>query len=106
MEGLSDSSVFAVVARVDESGHPVLGISGEVDCSNADQLRRTVEDIVTAEPERLTFDLTSLTFMDSSGISVMVFAANEIPEVVVSNASPTVERVLSATGLSTVLHLS
>lgn len=106
MEGLSDTSDFTVDTSRDGSGRPVLVLSGEVDCSNADQLRRTVEDVLVTNPDRLTFDLSSLAFMDSSGIAVLVLAANEAPEIVVRNASPTVRRVLDATGLTAVLHLS
>ncbi|HXQ59483.1 MAG TPA: STAS domain-containing protein, partial [Acidimicrobiales bacterium] len=68
-------------------------------------LRATVEEIVAEGPSRLVFELTGLTFMDSSGIAVMVYAANNVDTVELLHPSSIIRRVVEATGLSTVLRL-
>jgi len=89
----------------DASGDTVISLQGELDISSADTLRATVEEIVAEGPSRLVFELTGLTFMDSSGIAVMVYAANNVDTVELLHPSSIIRRVVEATGLSTVLRL-
>jgi anti-anti-sigma factor len=60
---------------------------------------------VDRAPSRLVFDLTDLRFMDSSGIAVMVFAANNIEVIELRHVSTIVRRALEATGLTEILRL-
>jgi anti-sigma B factor antagonist len=89
----------------DDVGDPLLTLSGELDISSADSFRTTVEGIVDGGLARLVFDLTDLTFMDSSGIAVMVYAANKVGSVELRHASTIIRRVVEATGLSEILKL-
>jgi anti-anti-sigma factor len=64
-----------------------------------------MEELVGQKPSRLVFDLSQLTFMDSSGIAVMVYVANNVEKIDLLHASSIVRRVVEATGLSDILRL-
>jgi anti-sigma B factor antagonist len=96
---------FSSEESFEGAGVPILTISGELDISSADGFRKTVEGIVGSRPERLVFDLSGLAFMDSSGIAVMVYAANNVDAVELRHPSDIIRRVVEATGLSEILRL-
>jgi anti-anti-sigma factor len=100
-----DETSLAVEQSRDADGSPVVRLCGELDISNAHSLRDAMETVVAAHPSRVVFDLGELTFMDSSGIAVMVYAANNVPTVELRQASLIVRRVIEATGLSDILRL-
>jgi anti-anti-sigma factor len=87
----------------DEAGVPTIKLSGEVDMSNVDALRRLIEPVVARAPERVIFDLASLTFMDSSGIALLLQVSAKTEAVRVRDPSALVRRMIDATGLSDVL---
>jgi len=51
------------------------------------------------------FDLTDVTFLDSSALAVFAYAARLVERVQVVNPNPFARRVIEQTGLSDVLHL-
>jgi anti-anti-sigma factor len=101
----TDETSLAVEQSRDTDGSPVVRLSGELDISNAHTLRKIMETVVGSNPNRLVFDLSELRFMDSSGIAVMVYAANNVRTVELLHASSIVSRVVEATGLSEILRL-
>jgi anti-sigma B factor antagonist len=106
MEELDVNGTNLIVERSSEpGGAPVITLTGELDISSADTFRSVVDDAVRERPSRLVFELGGLTFMDSSGIAVMVHAANNAGEIELRHASTIVRRVVEATGLSDVLRL-
>jgi anti-sigma B factor antagonist len=82
-----------------------LKLRGELDMLSAVTLRDTVERLVDHRCARLVFDLGELDFMDSSGIAVLVYAANSIEAIELINASPIIKRIIEVTGLSNLLKL-
>jgi anti-anti-sigma factor len=100
-----DESNLTIEQTTDAAGHPMITLAGELDVSNAEALRRAVERVISSHPSRLVFELSDLTFMDSSGIAVMVLAANSVPAVEFRHPSTIVRRVVEATGLTDVLRL-
>jgi anti-sigma B factor antagonist len=106
MEELDISETnFAIVQSRDDVGDLLLTLTGELDISSAESFRTAVERLVEGGPARLVFDLTDLTFMDSSGIAVMVYAANKVGAVELRHASTIIRRIVEATGLSEILKL-
>jgi len=101
----TDEAGFSVEQSNDSRGDPVIQLSGELDISSAGAFREAMEELVGQKPGRLVFDLSQLTFMDSSGIAVMVFVANNVENVELLHASSIVRRVVEATGLSDILRL-
>jgi anti-anti-sigma factor len=88
-----------------EDGDPVIAIIGELDIVNADDAREAMDVVLARNPKRVVFELSDLDFMDSSGISVLIHAANSVETVELRNPSQIVRRVLEATGLTDVLRM-
>ena len=81
-----------------------LAFSGEMDHHGArDALRRIGLAIDAALPGTLTLDFEGVTFMDSSGIALILRAQKRMKlldgTVILCNASPQVKRVLEAAGI-------
>jgi anti-sigma B factor antagonist len=87
----------------------VLSVAGEVDVANAGSLRERLEDLLTHSPRGLIVDLTPLTFIDSTGLGVLVGARNRAMEIGVPLALVCAqERVLKLfriTGLDAVFEI-
>jgi anti-sigma B factor antagonist len=66
---------FAVEASVD-AGEAIVAVSGEVDISTAARLRDALHDL---PGERLIVDLCGVSFMDSTGLGVLLAARAERP---------------------------
>jgi anti-anti-sigma factor len=91
--------------RIEDGGEPgaaVVRLSGDLDLAGADQARAVVDEAVATGPARLTFDVTELRFMDSSGIAVLIAAAQKVDSVVLRNPSPVIQRLLTLAGLADV----
>jgi anti-sigma B factor antagonist len=101
----TDETDFSVATSEDTHGDPVVALIGELDISSAGTFRETMDELVGQKPARLVFDLSRLTFMDSSGIAVMVHVANNVEKIELLHASSIVRRVVEATGLSDILRL-
>jgi len=101
----TDETSFTSELSSDAAGNLTIKLVGELDISSAGAFRTTVDQIVASRPERLVFDLSQLSFMDSSGIAVMVYAANHSGEVQLLHPSSIVRRIVEATGLSEILGL-
>lgn len=91
---------------IDPEQVPVLALAGELDSSNAVILEEHAADVIASAPARVAFDLAELRFMDSAGIAVLVTTAAQVPVVEVRNPSAILQRVLEASGLSTVFRIT
>jgi anti-anti-sigma factor len=96
---------FLVERSFDAAGCPLITLGGDLDISSADKFRAVVEEVVSEDPPGIVFDVAHLAFMDSTGIAVMVYAANKVGNVELRHASNIVRRVVEATGLTDVLKL-
>jgi stage II sporulation protein AA (anti-sigma F factor antagonist) len=89
----------------------VLKLRGELDLCSADDLRHAISSVLDHyDPQRLTMDLSALTFADCAGLSVLVWARNRLAErgheLVITGSQPLVRRLLALTGLATYLGLT
>ena len=89
----------------DASGAPLLKVSGELDLSNVETLRREIDRALTTAPKSLVFDLSDLAFMDSSGIAAFLQASRRVDAIVLRNPSNIIRRVVAATGLTEILRV-
>jgi len=106
MAGIEDGSKKATVEGArEESDASVIRISGELDLASVPGVESDIESIVAAAPERLAFDLSGVTFMDSSGIAMLLRAAKRVAHIEVRDPSPAVQLIIEATGLVEVLHV-
>jgi anti-anti-sigma factor len=106
MAELDDGASRATVGRsLDAAGSPVVAIIGEVDVSNVASIEVELERVLADNPERIVFDLSELTFIDSSGIATLLRTAERTDHLELRNPSAIVRRVIIATGLSDVLRV-
>jgi anti-anti-sigma factor len=99
---------FSVVSHPGSPDH-IVQASGEIDINACETLRHVLLDALALHPARIVVDMAEVTFIDSSGISVLV-AAHKRGEltgtaVVLQSPGRQVVRVLEITGLDSVLTL-
>lgn len=86
-----------------------VAVSGEVDVSCADELRRAVEEALAANPARLEVNLADVGYIDSTGIGVLVGASHRAEEAgcgfEVTHPQKNVRRVLGLLGVERELHV-
>ena len=91
--------------RVTENGQgPVVLLSGELDIAAAPQLRECLQALL---PKAVTLDFTDVTFMDSTGIGVLVAAQKRAEEaggcLLVRGVQPAPMKALRVTGVADLL---
>lgn len=90
---------------VDDDGVFVLDLGGELDVSNFEAVRSKVDALLSADPTSVVVDLGSLSFMDSSGIALLVGIGNRVDDLRVRNPSPIVRRIIELCGLADAVGL-
>jgi anti-sigma B factor antagonist len=95
-----------VIDCAEEPGLPVIRLAGELDLSNAAQVRAAVQAALAGRSDRVALDLAGLEFMDSSGIAMLLALSQQVREVEVRHAAGAVLRVIQVTGLDQVLRLA
>lgn len=82
----------------------VISLCGELDLSNAKQLEQLLRKALTFETGPVVLDMKELTFIDSTGIALLVAALRQDRDSrrlrFVPSASPGVVRVLRLTGVA------
>jgi anti-sigma B factor antagonist len=88
---------------------PVLVLTGELDIATVDQLRAAAGEVLSATGRSLELDLSQVTFLDSSGLGVLVELRNLLRErggsLTVGAASRPAIRVIELAGLAAALGL-
>jgi anti-sigma B factor antagonist len=57
-----------------EADMGIVSLQGRITVSNANELRRTLGDALRLQPKELTVDLSSVTYMDTSGLATLMEA--------------------------------
>ena len=89
-----------------QTGVPVLRACGEIDVASAPEFHASLGELIGREVAVVIVDLSEVTFIDSTGLGVLVGAEKEIRgagrdlRVVVTR--PQIRRVLELTGLDEV----
>ncbi len=80
-----------------------LDVIGEVDVSNAQELRSKIHEVLDADIESLGIDISQVSYIDSTGIGVLVGACHRAHEKSIVfellNPQPNVLRVLTLLGM-------
>ncbi|WP_369797984.1 STAS domain-containing protein [Cellulomonas sp. B6] len=66
------TSMDVRVTAEDVGTRTVVHVAGEIDVSSADRLRERVSALVAEQRTDLVIDLTEVTFMDSTGLGLLV----------------------------------
>ena len=105
MPGQTPPEPRATASFSDETGRFVLRLSGELDLSTIQEVRSAADELIDDAPESVVVDLAEVTFMDSSGIALLLRIAGRVPRTELRNPSPMVRRVLEMTGLTEMLPI-
>lgn len=86
-------------------------LEGEIDHHTASSLRMEIDDAVQRnKPKTLKLDFSDVTFMDSSGIGLVMGRFRTIQplggKLVVSNLSPQIYKIMQLAGLEKIVKLS
>lgn len=88
-------------------GPAVLAVCGELDGNTAPQFRACLDGLIAAGEQTVVLDLGGLTFMDSKGIGVLVWAAKRLRgadgDLVLRSPTPQTVIILQISGLDRVL---
>ena len=83
------------------AAHTVVVLTGEVDATNSEELYGVLESVLLQHPHLLVVDLSELSFMDSTGLRMLLRSSRELDQQggVLALASPqvSVARVLQLT---------
>lgn len=103
---LADSDNPLDVRLIERGGVPVVLVSGEVDVYTANSLRERVTEVLARKPEKLIVDLSGASYLDSTGLGVLLSASRQLPgAVAVVSPRPRITRLFEATGLSQTLNV-
>lgn len=101
-ENKGEGSVLSLEAMRDD-GIVTLRLSGELDLAGAPELEAAIEDAMADAGSRLVIDFSGLTFIDSTGIAILVAAMGDERAAgrlaFVPSTAPAVTRVLKLTGV-------
>ena len=98
-----DKRPTATATVLTEHGLTILRLTGELDLATVNDLQETVAALVDRAPEHLIVDLSDVTFMDSSGIALLLQVSQRLPRTELRNPSPLIRRVLDLTALTEIL---
>lgn len=88
----------------------IIFISGEIDHHTAKELRQKTETICSEMPVRnIIFDFKQVTFMDSSGIGMLIGRYKELQvfggRIAIAEANPKIREIILLSGLKQILPL-
>ena len=80
-------------------------VAGELDMETAPRLRQCLAEVAARRPSSVCLDLRDLQFIDSTGLSLLVAAARQLPDgaLRVTELRPPVRRVFELTGVDSLL---
>ncbi len=90
----------------EDDGTWILTVSGEIDVATSPELRRELHQVADREPARLVVNLRDVTFIDSSGLGVLVGILKRLREegrddvLVLEELQEPVAKVFDITGLT------
>src|SRR5436853_6173149 len=58
----------------------VLPLAGEIDLSVSPEIGSTFDEMVRTKPPRVVVDLTNVTYIDSSGLAVLIVGMQQVKE--------------------------
>lgn len=104
---VSDRSPFAASSERKDDEIWVIEASGELDIATAPRLQVAIDEVLGSQPGKVLLELRDVSFLDLSGIRVLVDARNALEQqgaaLVIDGMSGAVSQVLETAGLLTSL---
>lgn len=92
-----------------QNGNLMISLIGELDECFADYTRKHIDKAITSERfDRVIFDMSGLTFMDSTGIGVLLGRYKLIKKLggvaMITGSNKQIDRVLTMSGIYTIME--
>jgi anti-sigma B factor antagonist len=98
---LTDGVRARMVVTDDPDGGLVVTLAGELDLASLPAVAAPLDELLGRTPQPVVLDLAGLSFLDSSGVAVLVRIANHFDQVRTRAATQPVRRVIEVLGLAT-----
>jgi anti-sigma B factor antagonist len=104
-------SVPLTLERSGTPDHPVITAAGEIDVASSPLLRAELAEVLEHSPSTITLDLAAVSFIDSSGLGVLVGSLRRLREqhadasLQVLHTQLAVRKVFDITGLDELFEL-
>lgn len=83
-----------------DSGGLLVALAGELDLAGLPAVAGPMDDLLSREAQPVVLDFGAVTFLDSSGVALLVRIANHFGQVRTRSATEPVRRVIEILGLS------
>lgn len=85
-------------------------LDGEIDAATVGLMKEKISEAIDANPGgRVTLDMSTVTFLDSTGLGALVSALRKARDgggdITITNVAPNVRKVFDITGLAKVFEL-
>ena len=99
-----------MVIKEIEKGALLVSPDGEIDHHTATKLRGEIDKMLGGEIKNLIFDFSKLTFMDSSGIGMIMGRYKRIKKlggkVIITSATPQIKRIIEMAGIHGIMQIT
>jgi anti-anti-sigma factor len=99
----------AFSATLSVNGDAKVALAGELDMATAPELVRALAPVVETGPPEVVLDLSALSFIDSSGLGVLVDTQQRLTadgrHLCIDGARPSARKVFEIAGLVDYLHV-
>ena len=100
---------FSLTEEAEGDGSATVAVSGELDLSTASEMRDHLYALLARGTTHLTVDVTGLTFIDSTGLGVIVAVLKRAREaggnLVLKGPNRSARKVLDISGLSRIIDV-
>ena len=101
---MADAPTTLELTLSQRDGETVVSAAGELDVNTAPELREQLARLAADDVRRVVVDLTDVSFVDSTALSVLVSALKRLRQadgdLELASPSPSVRRVFEITGLT------
>lgn len=101
---MTDAQTTLELSVFEEGGETVVRAAGELDVNTAPELREQLARLVNEGSRKIVVDLTDVSFVDSTALSVLVSALKRLRQadgdLELASPNPSVRRVFEITGLT------
>lgn len=101
----SGASATAVPTGDDQTTWRI-DLRGQLDLASIAEVHACIEEVLAHRPQRIVIDLSELSFMDSTGIELLLSAAQHVESVELRHPSDIIRSVIESTGLSELLRIA
>ena len=100
MDDVAEQPRARIVVTTGPDGELCVRLAGELDLASLPDVETELNGLLTRAPGPLLLDLADLTFLDSSGVALLIRLANRFTPVETRHATDPVRRVLGVLGLA------